>query len=175
MSIIRLTATLNGNMVLKQNGFDRKSHDIAIDEPMEQRLDLRKADLQSIKNATSVIVHWLVDCNHIRQTKEMYTSHLFGETNRTHSIEALIEASFDLLPSKTIPTLKSKLITEWQAAHRNDLPFVCNNRSGIVPDSNKVYGYFHKNITTAGENNNNNKSFEPISVIHINISILQNR
>lgn len=144
-------------MVLEQNGFDRKSRDVAIDEPMEQRLDLRKADLQSIENATSVIVHWMVDCNHIRQTKEMHTSQLFGETNRTHLIEALIEASFESLTSKAIPTLKSKLITEWQTAHRNDLPFVCNNRSGIVPDSNKVYGYFHNNITTAGENN---KSFE---------------
>lgn len=136
-------------MVLKQNGFDRKSRDIAIDEPMEQRLELRKADLLSIQNATSVIVHWTVDCNHIRQTKEMHTTHLFGEKNRTHLIEALIEASFET-SSKTIPTLESKLITEWQTAHRNDLPFVCNNRSRIVPDPNKVYGYFHKNITTAG-------------------------
>lgn len=138
-------------MVLKQNGFDRKSHDIAIDEPLEQRLELRKSDLLSIQNATSIIVHWMVDCNHIRQTKEMHTSHLFGEKNRTHLIEALIEASFESLPTKSIPTFQSKLITEWQTAHRNDLPFVCHNRSGIVPDSNKVYGYFHKKIITAGE------------------------
>lgn len=138
-------------MILKQSGISRKSMDVSIDEPMEQKLELREADMKSIENATSVIVHWLVDCNHIRQTKDFHTTHLFGESNKVHLIEALVEASFEPLPPKTVPTLKTKLISEWQSAHRNDLPYVCNNRTGTAPDPKKIYGHFKRNITTAGE------------------------
>lgn len=148
-------------MIFKQNGIQRMTRDIAIDEPMEQKLELRHADMASIENATSVIVHWLIDCNHIRQSKELYTTHLFGDSNKTHLIEALVEATFEPLPPKTLPTLKTKLISEWQTAHRNDLPYVCNNRSQITPDPSKVYGHFARNITTAGKVMKRTYSVEP--------------
>lgn len=137
-------------MILKQNGIERSTKDVSIDDPMQQMLELRVADMKTIQNATNIIVHWLVDCNHIRQTREIYTTHLFGTSNKTHLIEALVEASFEPPLPKTLPTLKTKLITEWQMAHRNDLPYVCNNRSMVAPDPAKVYGHFARNITTAG-------------------------
>lgn len=132
-----------------------KSANISTDELLDIQLDIRPEDLKSIENATSTIVHWFIDCHYVRQTKEFKTQEIFTESNKTHRIEALVEATFDSLPKKNVPSITSKLITNWRTQHKSDLPYVCNNKSKIVPDANKTYGYFQTNVTAYGTLNTN--------------------
>lgn len=124
---------------------------ITTEMALDHKLDIRAEDLQSIENATSTMVHWFIDCQYVRQTKELHTQHIFMEPNKTHEIEALIESSFEPMPSKTVPTLRSKLISNWRQQHKADLPYICHNQSHISPDPNKVYGYFRTNVTVFGK------------------------
>lgn len=145
-----ISATLNGEMKLTQSGHVVRPHNVSTAVALEQRLDIRLGDLDSIKNATSTVTHWFIDCQYVRETKDMKLQHIFNEPNRTHHIDALIEASFEPIPIKPVPTLKSKLISNWRTQHKADLPFICHNRSKITPDPNKVYGHFEANVTVYG-------------------------
>lgn len=131
-----------------QNNKDVKASNVTTSVALDQKLHIRREDLESIENATNTVVHWFVDCQYVRQTKEFNAQHIFVEPNKTHLIEALIEATFE--PLKSIPTLKSKLISSWREQHKADLPFICNNQSNTVPDPNKVYGHFKTNVTVFG-------------------------
>lgn len=143
-------------MELKQNSDELSNENIASDEPLEQKIVLREADYASISNETSIFVHWFIDCNYVRRSKELNTIHVFSEPNKTHHIEALVEISFEppvsTSTSKTVPTLKSRLISDWQTTHQHNLPYVCFNKSKIQPDAEKIYGYFAQNITVFGSN-----------------------
>lgn len=143
------TDELNGQLQFKQNGARLLDENVARDQPVEQEIVLRDADYASIANA-SVIVHWFVDCNYVQRSKEFRSAHTFGEANRTHFIEALIEVTLEPEPAHTIPAIQSRLISDWQTMHQPKLPFVCHNKSGIVADSDKIYGYFAKNVTVFG-------------------------
>lgn len=138
-------------MHLSQDDVVKKSLNISTDIPLEQKLEIRSEDIDSIQNASSVVVHWFVDCHYVRQTKEFHTQHIFSEPNKTHHIEALVEASFDPVAAKSVPTLKSRLISNWRSQHKAELPYVCHNKSQVVPDPSKVYGFFETNITVFGE------------------------
>lgn len=141
---------LNGELKLLQRDKHMKPTNIATGTLLDQRLEIRPEDLASIKNATSTVVHWFIDCHFVRETKELNTQEIFTEPNKTHRIEALIEASFEPLPTKSVPTLTSKLISNWRTQHKADLPFVCNNKSQVATNPNKIYGYFATNITVYG-------------------------
>lgn len=146
--------TLNGGLKLTQSGQDVRPHNVSTAIALEHQLDIRREDLDSITNASSTITHWFVDCEHVRETTDMKFQHTFNEPNRTHHIEALIEASFEPKPTKPVPTLKSKLISNWRTQHKADLPYICRNRSKISPDSNKIYGHFETNVTVFGKHFN---------------------
>lgn len=141
---------LNGELKLSQNEKSVKPTNISTETLLDQRLEIRREDLQTIQNATSIAVHWFVDCHYVRETKEFKTKEIFTEPNKNHRIEALIEASFDPLPTKSVPTLTSKLISNWRTEHKSDLPYVCHNKSKVPADPNKIYGYFATNITVHG-------------------------
>lgn len=126
-------------------------HNISTVVAFEPRLDIRREDLDSLENATRTVTHWFIDCQHVRETNDMKMQHIFNEPNRTHHIEALIEASFEPVPTKPVPTLKSKLISNWRTQHKADLPYICHNRSKSAPNPNKIYGYFETNITVFGK------------------------
>lgn len=111
-------------MLLRQNGVKVESTNISTEVPLEHMLDIRREDLDNISNATNIVVHWFVDCHYVRQTKEFKTQHIFTEPNKTHHIEALIEAYFEPTTTKTAPSLKSKLISDWRLQHKPDLPYV---------------------------------------------------
>lgn len=136
-------------MRLSQDSKNVLASNVSTEVELEQKLDIRQEDLQSIENATNTVVHWFVDCQYVRQTKEFKMQQIFTEPNKTHQIEALIEASFE--PLKPVPTLKSKLISSWREQHKADLPYICHNQSRTVPDPNRVYGYFKTNVTVFGE------------------------
>lgn len=154
--LLRVSDELNGRMVLKQNSDELSNENVASNESLEQKIVLREADYASISNETSIFVHWFIDCNYVRRSKELNTIHIFSEPNKTHHIEALVEISFEPLvstsTSKTVPTLKSRLISDWQTMHQHNLPYVCFNKSKIQPDAEKIYGYFAQNITVFGSN-----------------------
>lgn len=137
-------------MKLTQSGQDVRPHNVSTAAALEPRLQIRREDLDSIENATSTVTHWFIDCQHVRETKDMKLQHTFNEPNRTHHIEALIEASFEPIPTKPVPTLKSKLVSNWRTKHKADLPYICRNQSKILPDPNKIYGYFETNVTVFG-------------------------
>lgn len=144
-------AELNGNMQLKQNGARLLDENVARDQSVEQEVVLRDGDFTSIANASGIIVHWFVDCNYVRRSKELHSAYTFTEANRTHHIEALVEVALDTEPIvQTIPALKSRLISDWQTTHQPRLPFVCHNKSGVAPDDDKIYGHFAKNVTVFG-------------------------
>lgn len=111
---------------------------------LELTLDIRPEDFHSNRNATNTVVHWIIDCQYIRQSKALKTQSFFNESIKVHQIEALIESS-------SIPTIDSELISMWRQLHQFDLPFICQNQSHIIPDPNKTYGYFHTNVTVFGE------------------------
>lgn len=162
-----LAATLNGVMELTQSGDVVRPHNVSTAVALEPRLQIRREDLDSIENATKTVTHWFIDCQHVRETKEMKLQHIFTEPNRTHHIEALIEASFEPTPAKPVPTLKSKLISNWRTQHKTDLPYICHNRSKIVPDPNKIYGYFETNVTVFGKRQNIQFSFSfTLKIVH---------
>lgn len=148
---IFLADTLNGDLKLTQSGQDVRPHNVSTAQPLEHQLSIRREDLDSIRNASSTVTHWFVDCEYVRGTKDFKFEHIFNEPNRTHHIEALIEASFEPKPTKPAPTLKSKLISNWRTQHKADLPYVCHNKSKSLPDSNKIYGYFEANVTVFGK------------------------
>lgn len=129
-----------------------RPHNVSTAVAFETRLNIRRGDLNSIENATSTVTHWFIDCQHVRDTKDMKIQHSFNEPNRTHHIEALIEASFEAVPTKPVPTLKSKLISNWRTQHKGDLPYICHSQSNTTPDPTKIYGYFETNITVFGKN-----------------------
>lgn len=144
---------LNGALELSQNEMRIISQNITTKTLLNQNIEIRREDLDSIENATNTIVHWFIDCHYIKQTNEFKNQQLFTDPNKIHHIEALIEASFESNPikTKTIPTIKSNLITTWRSQHAKiDLPYVCNNKSQIQPNPNKVYGYFEANVTVFG-------------------------
>lgn len=143
-------ATLNGEMKLIQSDQVVRPHNVSTVIAFEPRLDIRREDLDSIENATSTVTHWFIDCQHIRETKDMKMQHIFNEPNRTHHIEALIEATFEPVQTKPMPTLKSKLVSNWRTQHKADLPYICHNRSKVTPEPNKIYGYFETNVTVFG-------------------------
>lgn len=145
-----ISALLNGEMNLSQNGNGIKAMIISTEDLLDINLNIRPEDLTSIENATSTIVHWFVDCHYVRKTKEFKTQEIFTEPNKTHHIEALVEASFDAAPTKNVPSITSKLITNWRTQHKADLPFVCHNKSQTAPHDDKIYGYFQRNITVFG-------------------------
>lgn len=142
---------LNGEIKFVQEDNQVKFVNISTETLLDQKLDIRTEDLESLENATNIVVHWFVDCHYVRQTKEFKTQQIFTEPNRTHHIEALVEASFKPIPPKSVPTLTSKLISNWRSQHKADLPYVCNNKSEITPDPDTVYGHFQTNITVFGE------------------------
>lgn len=148
---MNISETLNGEMRLIQNNKRIQHGNITTETTIDQKLDIRPEDLRSIENATSTVVHWFIDCQYVRQTKELQTQHIFMEPNKTHEIEALVESTFESNPLKSVPTLKSKLISNWRQQHKSDLPYICHNQSHISPDPNKVYGYFRTNITVFGK------------------------
>lgn len=150
---------LNGEMKMIHGGSVIKSKNISSELLLDQMLDIRPEDLESIENATSTVVHWFVDCHYVRQTMELKTQQIFTESNRTHHIEALIEASFDSTPTKTVPTITSKLITNWRSQHNADLPYVCHNKSKIPADPNKIYGHFETSISIFGKEYSFSSSF----------------
>lgn len=137
-------------MKLNQNGNQIKSSNISTEELLDIKLNIRPEDLKSIENATNTVVHWFVDCHYVRQTNEFKTQEIFTEPNKTHHIEALVEASFETAPTKSVPTITSKLITNWRTQHKTKLPYVCHNKSQIAPDAEKIYGFFETNITAFG-------------------------
>lgn len=142
---------LNGELKLSQGEKLIQSTKISTETLLDQKLEIRREDLETIQNATSISVHWFVDCHYVRETKEFKTQEIFTDPNKTHRIEALIEASFDPLPNKTVPTLTSKLISNWRTKHKTELPYVCNNnKSQVLADPSKIYGYFATNITVYG-------------------------
>lgn len=143
--------TLNGEMELTQSGEDVLPRNVSTAVALEPKLNIRAEDLAAIANATNIITHWFVDCQYVRGTKDMKLQHTFTEPNRTHHIEALIEASFEPVPTKPAPTLKSKLVSNWRTQHKADLPYICHNRSKTTPDPSKVYGHFEANVTVFGE------------------------
>lgn len=142
---------LNGELKLSQDGNQIRSKNISTEILLDQELMIRPEDMNSLKNATSVVVHWFIDCHYVRQTTELKSQQIFTESNQTHHVEALIEASFDQTPPKTLPTITSKLITNWRSQHKADLPFICQNKSKILADPNKIYGHFETNITIHGK------------------------
>lgn len=146
-----IAAMLNGEIHLSQNGAKIKSTNISTEVPLEYKLEIRKEDFDSIANASSTVVHWFVDCKYFRQTKEFKTQLIFPEPNKTHRIEALAEASFEPATTKTAPTLNSKLISDWRSQHNSNWPYVCNNKSKIIPNPNKIYGYFESSLTAFGK------------------------
>lgn len=145
-----ISALLNGEMKLIQNEHQIKSSNISTQELLDIKLNIRPEDLKSIENATTIIVHWFVDCHYVRRTIEFKTQEIFTEPNKRHHIEALVEASFEPAPIKSVPTITSKLITNWRTQHKSDLPFVCHNKSQIPPNVDKIYGFFETNITVFG-------------------------
>lgn len=141
---------LNGAIKLTQSGHVVRPHNVSTTVALEQQLEIRHEDLDSIKNATGTVTHWFIDCQHVRETKDMKLQHIFTEPNRTHHIEALIQASFEPIPTKPVPTLKSKLISNWRTQQKANLPYICQNRSKITPDPTKIYGHFETNVTVFG-------------------------
>lgn len=123
---------------------------VARDQSVEQEIVLRDADYASIANASSIIVHWFVDCNYVQRSKEFRSVYTFGQANRTHLIEALIEATLEPESAQSIPAIQSRLISDWQTTHQPSLPFVCHNKSLVAGDPDKIYGYFAKNVTVFG-------------------------
>ncbi|XP_031635135.1 uncharacterized protein LOC116348301 isoform X2 [Contarinia nasturtii] len=144
---VNVTSMLNGDLKLVQDGNQIKSMNISTETLLDQRLDIRHEDMHSLENATNIVVHWFVDCHYVRQTNEFKTQQIFTEPNRTHRIEALVEATFKPIPSITVPKLTSKLISNWRSQHKADLPYVCGNKSQTVPDGENIYGHFETNIT----------------------------
>lgn len=167
-----ISATLNGQLKLTQSGTRVKSLNVPTAVPLEQELDIRREDLDSIKNATSTVVHWFVDCQYVRQTREFRTQHIFNEPNKTYHIEALIETSFEPIPAKPLPTLKSKLISSWRSEYKVNLPYICHNQSKIQPNPNKVYGHFEMNVTAYGEKSEYFVGFELNSIFAPNFKII---
>lgn len=138
-------------MELTQSDQAVRRHNVSTAVALEPRLRIRREDLDSIANATNTVTHWFIDCQHVRETKDMKFQHIFSEPNRTHHIEALIVASFEPLPTKPLPTIKSKLVADWRIQHKADLPYICNNQKNISPNPNKIYGYFETNVTVFGK------------------------
>lgn len=145
-----ILAMLNGELKLSQNEKAVKPTSVSTDVLLDQKLEIRSEDLDSIRNATSIAIHWFVDCQYVRETKEFSTQEIFTEPNKTHRIEALVEASFEPIPTKSVPTLTSKLIADWRTQHKAELPYICHNKSKVAADPNKIYGHFTTNITVYG-------------------------
>lgn len=146
-------------MNLIQSGQVVRPHNVSTAVAIEPKLEIRREDLDSIENATSTVTHWFIDCQYVRETKDMKLQHTFTEPNRTHQIEALIEASFEPMPTKPVPTLKSKLISNWRTQHKANLPYICQNRSKTTPDPHKAYGHFVTNVTVFGKSTLKNISY----------------
>lgn len=105
------TDTLNGELILSQNGTQRNATYISSATPLNQHIQINKSDMASIANASYVTVYWFVDCQYMGQSEDWNQTQLFRKENATHNIEALLVASFEPRPVPTPPTTTTPATT----------------------------------------------------------------
>lgn len=86
---------LNGNMSVVQQNKTLASEYVASSTDTKIRLDIRQGDYELMKNATSLTTHWFIDCKYYGQTPDMTFDYKFLKPNETHSLEALVIASYE--------------------------------------------------------------------------------
>lgn len=92
----RVSALINGNLIVKQSNKTVKNNFISSAEITNLSVDLRKGDYNYInKTATSISTYWFVDCKFYNKTDDFKANYNFTVPNTFHIIEALVVASFD--------------------------------------------------------------------------------
>ncbi|XP_015588603.1 uncharacterized protein LOC107264636 isoform X2 [Cephus cinctus] len=91
-----VTSLLNGNMTIKQENATTKGNFVSSSLESTVAIDIRKGDLSFIMtNATSISTFWFIDCQYYGHTENFIFNYNFTDPDRSHTIEALVVASFD--------------------------------------------------------------------------------
>lgn len=105
------SATLNGELELRQNGTARSTSFISSGSPLNQSIQINAQDFSALKNATYVTTYWFVDCQYVGQSESLSAIKHFNDENSTHSLEALVVASFEPRPQPTPSTTTTTTTT----------------------------------------------------------------
>ncbi|XP_076644216.1 uncharacterized protein LOC143354205 isoform X2 [Halictus rubicundus] len=74
-------------------------------------INMRKGDVDYLKNATTVSTYWFIDCTYYDQTTDFNFLYNFTNPDTSHVIEALVVASFEplptVLPTTTVATINT--------------------------------------------------------------------
>jgi hypothetical protein len=100
---IEVTDVLSGNMTISQNGTVRDEF-VSVRQPVNQTIVLKDNDLALLKQATYVRTYWFLDCVYKGMTDNYSLAFDFNELDRTYNMEALVVASYDVLPEPTTTT-----------------------------------------------------------------------
>jgi hypothetical protein len=100
---IEVTDVLSGNMSISQNGTVREEF-VSVRQPVNQTIVLKENDLALLQQATYVRTYWFVDCVYKGMTDNYSLAFDFTELDHTYNMEALVVASYDVLPEPTTTT-----------------------------------------------------------------------
>lgn len=108
-----LSANLNGDLLIEQTNKTVQNGFVASHTNTSLTVALRKGDLDFInKTATSITTYWFIDCKPLNTSYDFGINFNFTNTNYTHTIEALVVASYEPPITTTVaPTTTSTTTT----------------------------------------------------------------
>ncbi|XP_076287837.1 uncharacterized protein LOC143212686 isoform X2 [Lasioglossum baleicum] len=98
-----VTQFINGNIEVIQPNKTVGDEYVSSATEANVTINMRKGDVDYLKNATSVSTYWFIDCVYYDQTTDFKFLYNFTNPDTSHVIEALVVASFEPPPT-VLPT-----------------------------------------------------------------------
>ncbi|XP_012271533.1 uncharacterized protein LOC105694949 isoform X2 [Orussus abietinus] len=112
MSDVRITSMLNGKIMISQPNRTTESRYVSSTSEAKSIVSLHKGDYNYLMtNATSISTFWFVDCKFYGQSENFSFGYNFTIPNTSHTIEALVIASFDPPPLTTVAPVTTSTTT----------------------------------------------------------------
>ncbi|XP_014233379.1 uncharacterized protein LOC106656757 [Trichogramma pretiosum] len=100
-----VTRLLNGEVAIEQYNKTLTNEFVSSSEEAKLILDLHKGDYEYItKAATSISTYWFIDCHRVNSSNNFRLDYNFTKADTFHTIQALVEASFDPPTTTAAPT-----------------------------------------------------------------------
>ncbi|XP_059612516.1 uncharacterized protein LOC132258962 isoform X2 [Phlebotomus argentipes] len=107
-----ITALLNGDLELSQNGTVRENEFVASELQVDHTIRLKESDMALLKqNATYVQTFWFIDCAYVGFTENYTLFNQYKTENQKYNIEALVVASYEKIPEPTTTTTSTTTTT----------------------------------------------------------------
>ncbi|XP_018577236.1 uncharacterized protein LOC108915612 isoform X1 [Anoplophora glabripennis] len=100
-SYFDITETLNGKMLLVQKNKTIDKDFVSNTSTVTHEIELKETDWDYIKNATTVLTYWFIDCTYYGITTDMKFLFNYTSPGEEHSLEALVMADFTPPPPTT--------------------------------------------------------------------------